>query len=339
MAVKYRDTDYMYSSARVRALEVRLATKENIERMLDAPNASDVVAMLGDYGFEIVRETEDSSSRVLREETLTTLLASSYDDMKRMCDGAGVVDFLRYVYDCNNIKSVIKCASRGIDPTPLLTDAALVGVDGTKKAFESGDLSVFPPAMASAARVAEEAFSMSGNPQQVDFILDRACFADMLANAKEYGVPLAEQLVRTRIDLVNIMSCLRILRMRLGSMAESLFADTVIEGGYIDTALLREAASADESKLSDLLKYNDSYYFLAQYIDAGDSLSAIEKQTDDAWMRIAKSAKQTPFGAPVLIGYMMAIEYEVKNIRIILAGKDAHLAPEVIRERLRESYV
>lgn len=339
MAVKYRDTDYMYSSARVRALEVRLAAKENIERMLDAPSASDVIATLVDYGFEIARETDDPSSAVLREETLTSLLASSYEEMRRMCDGMSVVDFLRYPYDCNNFKSVIKCRARGIDPAPLLTNAASVSIKDTLDSFESGDFSILPPAMAAAVPMAEEAFSMSGNPQQVDFHLDRACFADMLANARQYGIPLAEKLVRTKIDLVNIMSCVRILRMKLGAMAEPLFEDTVIEGGYLDTGLLREAIGTDEAKFADMLKYNDEYYMLAQYIGTGTSLAEIEKQMDDAWMRIAKTAKQTPFGAPVLIGYMMAIEYEVKNIRIILAGKDARLAPEVIRERLRENYV
>ena len=42
------------------------------------------------------------------------------------------------------------------------------------------------------------------------------------------------------------------------------------------------------------------------------------------------------FGAEIAIGYIVALEYEVKNIRIILAGKDAGLSPEVIRERLRD---
>ena len=62
-------------------------------------------------------------------------------------------------------------------------------------------------------------------------------------------------------------------------------------------------------------------------------------RADDLWMELVRKAKYIPFGAEVLIGYAVAIEYEVKNIRIILAAKDAGIAPDGIRERLRKSYV
>ena len=68
-------------------------------------------------------------------------------------------------------------------------------------------------------------------------------------------------------------------------------------------------------------------------------LWALEKWSDDYWMELAREAKFIPFGAEVLIGYAVALEYEIKNIRILLAGKDAELPSDVIRERLRKSYV
>ena len=45
------------------------------------------------------------------------------------------------------------------------------------------------------------------------------------------------------------------------------------------------------------------------------------------------------FGAARLIGYLLAYEAEVKNLRIILAGRIAGDAGEKIRERLRGIYV
>ena len=64
----------------------------------------------------------------------------------------------------------------------------------------------------------------------------------------------------------------------------------------------------------------------------------MEKTADDIWMSRAKEAKYVPFGAPVLLGYLIALEYQTKNIRIILAGKDTGLSSEIIRERLRATY-
>ena len=60
---------------------------------------------------------------------------------------------------------------------------------------------------------------------------------------------------------------------------------------------------------------------------------------DNLWLDKAKSAKRVTFGAPVLVGYIAALEYEVKNLRIIIAGKDAGLPAQTIKERMRASYV
>ncbi len=339
MAVRYNDTDYMYSSTRVRALEVKLASSDALFRMCEAASSADICASLGDYGFEPIRASDDPASPVLREDTLTSLLTSSYADMEKMTDGKGTVDFLRYPYDCNNLKAAIKCASRGISADRLLSDAGTVNASSAKKAYADKDFSLYPSAMKKAVGEAEEAFAKTGNPQAVDFILDRACYEDMLASVKQTGVAFGEHLVRTKIDLTNIMTCVRVLRLHIGAASASLLDSALIEGGYLDTDIFRRALSGDEARFGDELRYTDGYYKLAAFIGVGESLATIEKRADDLWMLEVKQAKSVPFGAPVLIAYMAALEYQVKNIRIILAGKDAGLSADVIRERLRESYV
>jgi ribosomal protein L21 len=49
--------------------------------------------------------------------------------------------------------------------------------------------------------------------------------------------------------------------------------------------------------------------------------------------------EEATFGAPVVGGYLMGCEVSVKNIRVVLAAKDAELDTAVIRERIRMSYV
>ena len=46
-----------------------------------------------------------------------------------------------------------------------------------------------------------------------------------------------------------------------------------------------------------------------------------------------------PYGPPPLIGYLLGSEYEVRNLRILLAGLEAGLPAATLRERMRESYV
>ena len=61
MAQKYRDTDYLYGSARVRAMEGRLISRDRIEHMLEARSTEEIVAMLPDLGFTLRYAGEDKT--------------------------------------------------------------------------------------------------------------------------------------------------------------------------------------------------------------------------------------------------------------------------------------
>ena len=69
------------------------------------------------------------------------------------------------------------------------------------------------------------------------------------------------------------------------------------------------------------------------------SLATIEKCADDEYMRVVRDDAKVPFGVEVAGGYLLGCETAVKNIRIVLAAKDAGLDNQKIRERVRDSYV
>lgn len=333
MAKGYNATEYMYSSARIRSMETRIATAEQIARLAEAENADAVLNALGEYGFEAVY----ANGKLSREDTLLGVLKRGFRDVGEMECGEAV-HFLKYQYDCNNIKALIKCGAAGISPDGMLLPLGSIDIEDVKKAYLEKDYSVFPDNMALAIAEAESAFAATANPQKVDFIIDRATFADMLKSAKDSGVPLAQRLVTVKIDLVNIMIAIRLIRMRLGAQAEALLDEAYVDGGSLDRESLCEAVTAGEDGLSELLAYS-SYSTLAEHISAGATLGRLEKAADDMWVAVAKEARYAPFGAEVAIGYIFALEYEVKNIRIVLAGKEAGLSSDIIRERMRECYV
>ncbi len=340
MAERYRDTDYLYGSARVRAMEGRLPGKEKLDRMMEAKSTAEIVAMLPDLGFTLKYAGEDKTGEFLREETLLGFLQDGYAELDRMDGGRGLCSFLRYPYDCNNIKAVIKCAFRGIEPDGMLFDrVGTLGLEAVKDAFARKDYGAFSPEIASAIPEAEECFSKTGNPQTVDLIIDRACFADMLNAARSTGVPYAVELVETRIDLLNIMSAIRLLRMKVGANAKGFFEEVFLEGGVFSFAELWEAMGEGESYLAEKLSFG-RYSAMSPLLESGQTpMNILERRSDEIWLSVAEKSKFAPFGAEVLIGYAVALEYTVKNIRILLAGKDAGLAPDVIRERLRKSDV
>jgi len=69
------------------------------------------------------------------------------------------------------------------------------------------------------------------------------------------------------------------------------------------------------------------------------SLTKLEKLSDNYIMNYVKKSRFVTFGVEPLIGYLVAKESEIRNVRIVMVGKINGISPEIIRERLRETYV
>ncbi|MEI3101498.1 MAG: V-type ATPase subunit [Oscillospiraceae bacterium] len=68
------------------------------------------------------------------------------------------------------------------------------------------------------------------------------------------------------------------------------------------------------------------------------SMTAFELACDNAVNAYLRGAKLISYGAEPVIAYMAAVESEITAIRMILTGTLAGIAPQVIRERLRDMY-
>ena len=69
------------------------------------------------------------------------------------------------------------------------------------------------------------------------------------------------------------------------------------------------------------------------------SFTAFERACDDAVTAYLASERRVPFGEEPVVGYLYAREAEFTAVRTIFAGRAAKLEGDVIRRRLRETYV
>lgn len=342
---KLQATEYMYASARIRAMENRLVGRERIDVLVDARSSEDVMSKLAEYGVSPAEEGEgntpttgESLSRA-RESMLLSLLDNAYGEVAASVPDPSVYSWLRYPYDCNNVKAIIKCQIRGIDPTDMLFDFGTVPADAAVEALTKGKYEVFPPAMAQAAVEARETYAKTGDPQQIDALLDIACYRDMLTSVEASGCETMVTWVKDKIDLVNIMITLRILRMKRGEAGKAFMNTSLLEGGTLPLSFFDEVYDGGEEALWSGLAMG-KYSRLVTAVEGTDqSLAAIEKCADDRWLQLVREGARVSFGAEVAGGYLVGVEVSVKNIRIILAAKDAGLTADVVRERIRESYV
>ena len=282
--------------------------------------------------------TDGEAESRATEAMLLAILRKAFADVQESVPDAMVYRYFRYPYDCNNVKAMLKCEIRDADPEGMLFDFGSIPTETLRTALREGKYDLLPPAMARGVREAKDAFAKTGDPRLIDTILDKACYADMLSSAKMTGCDALVSWVKTRIDLLNVMICVRILRMKRGEAGKLFMKEALLADGYLESSFFEKAYSEGEDALWQGLMRQ--YYGFVRAVDASNkSLAAIEKCADDYHMTLVRESARVPFGAEVAGGYLLGCETAVKNIRIILAAKDADLAPDVIRERVRESYV
>ena len=336
MSKNPQQTAYMYASSRVRALENGIVGKDRIEQLLGAASMDEVYARLSEFGVEIVK---DADGGVLEEQTLQGILTRALDDLTESAPAPELFDFLRYPYDCHNIKAAIKSYLRGLSPDGMLSPLGTILPEKVAKMPVEDDYAALPEAMAQGAPLAMQAYAKTANPRQIDLILDKACYADMLSCAKKSGEPFHLQMVQAKIDLTNTMICLRLARMKAGEQGELLLDRALLDGGILEKNVLMQAYPEGEDALIYCLRGTAYEKFATALGESDGTAAAAERLMDDYLMELVRTVRYTTFGAPVLSAYFYAQEYAVRNIRIVLAAKRAGLAAETIRERIRTSYV
>ena len=325
--VRIDETEYAYVCAKIRAMENRLPTMARLERLIDASGA--------EVGFLLKELGLDVSCGI--DEALDLKLSSELTELLECVPSESVVKLFLYQYDCNNLKTLIKSKRRGVSHVGMLFPCGSVSEESAVSAFESGDFSAYPQSLSAAASEAASAFASTGNPQTVDVLLDRACYLDMLEAAKPHG--RVYEWIKMKVDAINSLICLRLIRMG-GVAAEELLDDMLLYGGDIPLESFKRSLKLGERELAAALK-GSALAPVGEELERNEriSLGEAEKSFDDLYMSVVKRAKFLPFGAEIVAAYMIALEYAFKNLRIILAGKEASLDGEVIRGMLRENYV
>ena len=117
--------------------------------------------------------------------------------------------------------------------------------------------------------------------------------------------------------------------------------DVLIPGGRIDRKLYLDTIDGPLDAFSGALRYT-AYSSLVEGIENFRNtgmLTRLEKMSDNYIMEYAKKSRFIAFGIEPLVGYLIAKENEMRNLRIIMVGKINGIPVDVIRERLRKTYV
>ena len=317
-----KDTEYLSISARVRAMETRLLTRERLERMLDARDDGEALKVLAECGYGELNAADSAGL----ERSLSAARESLFRELEAALPDGRMLDIFRVKYDYHNAKVLVKAAATGQEAGRLLLHG---GRYDPEQPEQWGDF------FRKAVEDARVCLEQTKDPQQVDLLLDKACFAEMGLLAKECGSDFLQGYVCLAVDAANLRSRVRCARLEKDY---DFLKQVLMEGGSVSVdALLRECEVGEPFRVGPLSEAARLADELAK--PGAGALTAFERECDNALMAYQDKARRTPFGEEVVAGYLFAREAELTAIRTVMAGRMAGLSGDVIRQRLRKSYL
>ena len=333
MRKRIKDTDYLAISTRVRVLETRLIRRDRLEQMLAADTQEQALKLLQECGYPEVRgsspEQLDAAISQVRRQTLADLAGGMPDER--------YLDIFRLKYDYHNLKAILKAEAMGVSPERMLMDMGRVPVKELTACFSDDELEKLPGMLPSAAAEGKKILDTTRDPQLMDMALDRWYYRELLTVAEDTGSAFLKGYIRLQIDAANLRIFVRTSRMGKGI---AFLQGALFDGGSVAAeSLLRVTEGMAELKEVYRGSPLESAAEAGSEALGGGALTEFEKRCDDAVSQYLAGASRIPFGEAPLLNYLAARETEYTNLRIVLLGRSSGLPADVIRSRLRESYV
>ena len=324
----------VFASSMIRSLEKKLLKADQFNQMIDSGSIDDICRTIQEAGY-------GQDSEPFRPDTYQSILAKRelnlFDETLKLSKEFEALDVLNLVNDYHNIKVLLKAEALGKDRSDLLLDTGIIPAEKMAELVRDRD-KLLSEEMLKAVLEASETHARTKDPQLIDFICDKYCFIEMNKIANSTGNEFIKGYVRTKIDSTNLKTYARVKAM---GQAWSYFNEVFIEGGEIDTFTYQKAYNEDAAQFGSHFRGT----LLAEAASTGledfaktNDFRLFEKLCDDAMIEYAKGGKEVTFGIEVVFAYYVAKQYEITNIRVLMAGKLANMDPETIKERMRKTY-
>ena len=322
---------YLFLSAMLRAREPGMLSRDKAERMLDAPSFEECAKLLTDCGYEDLSQKKAGEI----ESVLADRRAAIFKELETMVPEKALVDFFRIKYDYHNAKVILKADAQGLSESGLLSASGRVKPDTLVNALREGAYQDLPKALAAAAQEAASILARTANPQLADFCLDKAYFAEFKALADEMDSDFLRGYAAVLADSTNRRSAVRTMRMGKDS---GYLLEALVSGGSVSPQRVAEAGSGEGlTALFQSSRLANAAALGAAAVEGG-SLTAFELACDNAVNGYLGEAKLVGYGEEPAVAYLAAVENEITAVRMILTGKLAGIAPQTIRERIRDLY-
>jgi V/A-type H+/Na+-transporting ATPase subunit C len=328
-----KSTEFASIVSLIRVWESKLLGRTQYDRLIDSESLSEALKFLQETPYGSFLEGDNF------EAALNGAARNMYSDIAKASPYEILVDFMRVKYDYHNIKTLVKGKILEKDFSDILIPNGVVQVDELKAVINGETLKNFPDVMKEAIDAVFADYEATKDPQRIDIVLDKYMFTHMREIVKDINNEFINKYLTVLIDLTNIKTLLRVKKL---NKEPAFFRDLLIDGGKIDRKTFNELYSESLEGISHKLSSSEYGSMLKESMDyyaRTDSFASLEKNIDNYLMNYMKKAKFINLGPEPIVVYMFARETEIRNLRIILVGKLNKVSENLIRERLRDSYV
>ncbi|MBS4749537.1 MULTISPECIES: V-type ATPase subunit [unclassified Granulicatella] len=323
------DTVYASLNTFVRIKENQLLSKETFDTLLKAQSLN--------HAFNQLKSTIYSELTEQFEEQLMSILTDTYAQLKQETPKQEVLDVFTLVYTYHNLKILLKTHIANMSLMPLLIPIGRYEKDALEQLAKTGTSDVLPKIMVDEVYHAIAHYKEYGQIQALDILMDRAYFIHLKHIVDDLEQPEVKKIVTAWADLYNLNCVLRTLHKKV---SRSFLLSILSQTGSMDINIIVELAMSN--RLSDLFAMYREKDFSTVLPDifSVDTCSSIdvEKARDSIAHYYLSNAPYQAFGMLPVLSYMYYKEMEIKNLRLILTGKDNDMDEAVLKERMRPIY-
>jgi V/A-type H+-transporting ATPase subunit C len=323
-------SSYPFASARVKALEPRLITKEKLSRLIEAKDYETAIRQLNELGYGQSAPDFEAMIQKELEETDALLLALSPSDV--------FTRIVRADRDYYNLKVIIKLLMRDQSIDSVVLAPGNLSVETLRRAISENNYFELSPNMTDALNYIDKQFTVVTDPSIIGVALDRAYAKEVRDLVAEMNDELVTQYYTVYFDLSNIIA---LLRVRAADAPKETFERAFLKGGRIDKRTLLDAFDvSDDSFLSAAAKGDYASILADAFEDYQKtaSLYMLEKSRDDYLLLLLEKHRHDMFGIGPLMGYYVAKQREAAAIRMVMTAKQGGIDADVVTKRLKELY-
>jgi V/A-type H+-transporting ATPase subunit C len=299
-------------------------------------SAKDLDATLGELNninyFRTYRHADPDNYKAL----LDGLMTATFDLLREIAPSDLLNRLFALYYDIHNLK--------------LVTKERFFGQRFSELGFDFGSYSlrtIRSAAVREADNILENETLTGGffealraeDIYDVDFILDKVYFRTLKALAEELDSPEIVAFVTERIDLFNVSA---FVQGQASRAADWYFPKAFSTDGSLPLAEWQEFIPHIAEGNRDRLERFSIWGKYREVWEAATSreelFSELDVRIDNYLIEKTKLCKLMAFGVEPICAYFFNKFMEIKNIRILLAGKEKDYDTEEIKKRMRIPY-